>query len=103
MTRSAVGDVGSTVSKRRLISAFRRVLSPQKVDDVRITHEDAGVVLGFILTDCPVEKQSRLEDFEAHIHGNSGRLLDYVVVGGRRIKPKRLAHGRPGSTRRTLE
>ena len=77
------------VSKRRLISAFRKALSPEKVDDIRVTHEDAGLVLGFIFTRCPVEKRVHLEDFEAHIDSRNGQLLEYAVVGGRRVRAAR--------------
>ena len=86
MAKSVVEDHGDDAKKQRLISAVKRVLSPQRVNDVRITHEDAGLVLGFIRTSCPLEKQSLLEDFEAHLHGKDGRFLDYVVIGGRRMR-----------------
>ena len=94
MTKGS-GYTGDAAMKRRLVSAFRKILSPQLVNDVRVTHEGAGLVQGFILTNCPIEKRNHLEDFEAHFSGKDGSLLDYAVVAGRRVK---LA---PGSDRRS--
>ena len=93
MARETVGGGGEGATKGNLISVFRRVLSPQKVNDIRITHDDGRVVLGYITTSCPVEKLIHLEDFEVHLGGRNGRMLDFVVVGGRRVRP-------PGSARR---
>lgn len=99
MASVAVGVDEEGVSKRRLISAFRKALSPEKVEDIRVTHEDAGLVLGFIFTRCPIEKRVHLEDFEAHIDSKDDQLLEYAVVGGRRVRAPRGAH-RPSKDRR---
>ena len=100
MTGCTFGGDGDSELKRKLISAFRRILSPQVVNDIRITRVDAPVALGFILTRCPVENRSHLEDFEAHLDGKDGRVLDFAVVGGRRIRLARGAHRRSGKTRK---
>lgn len=74
-----------TRTKRMLLSAFRGLLRPQDVDDLKITHEDARTVSGFIRTRCPVEKASHLEDFEAHLDVEGGQGLRYVLVDGRKL------------------
>ena len=99
MAESAVVYRADGSMEQRLISAVRRAVTPKRVDGVRITHADAGLVLGFIRTSCPLENQSHLEDFEAHLHGKNGRFLDYVVIGGRKIRPTGSARGRTGRRR----
>lgn len=77
----------SSKMKQELVSAFGDLLKPERVKALRVTHAGTYVVLGFVLTTCPVENRSYLKDFEAHLAGRKGRFIDYAVVDGRRLAP----------------
>jgi hypothetical protein len=71
--------------QQNLKLAFERVLRPEHVRKVEITKVEGTVVLGFLLTTCPVERLEHWKDFKARLSTGPSGPLDYAIVDGKKL------------------
>ena len=80
-----------------LTKVLKDLLKPVKVKKVVVTKSDKYTVRGIVLMVCPLEKRESDRDFEIGLDGDATDRVQYVVVDGRRLFPKR---GHAGGSKR---